>query len=106
MLVSKLRMLQLTVSVSHLQDIPWPAPLRCSIEGKWQMIEAFLLLLQSATTQQIALATETPVEKAEPSEPATKPKRVCRTVIDTLTGLIAKSHKVCRDVAADREQDQ
>ena len=56
--------------------------------------------------QQVALATaaEAPVEQQAGAEPAIEQparKRVCRSVLDTRVGLIAKSRKICREVSAD-----
>ena len=73
---------------------------------------AFVMALQAApaASQQVALnmeaaaaaAAEAPAPATEDAAPARK--RVCRTVIDNRTGLIAKQRKVCRFVedAADR----
>ncbi len=62
--------------------------------------------LQTATAQQVALATaaEAPIEQQAGAEPAIEQparKRVCRSVLDTRVGLIAKSRKICREVSAD-----
>ena len=65
------------------------------------------LVLQAATTQQAALATaaEAPVQQEAvapaPAEPQTK--RVCRNVLDTRTGMIAKPRKICRMVPVDSD---
>ena len=60
-----------------------------------------LLALQAATTQQVALASaaETPSQQeAEPVAAETQTRRVCRTVLDSRTGPIAKQRKICRAV--------
>lgn len=73
---------------------------------------AFVMALQAAPAapQQVALnmeaaavaSTESPAPATEDAAPARK--RVCRTVLDNRTGLIAKQRKVCRfvDDSADR----
>lgn len=66
-----------------------------------------ILALQAATTQQVAIATaaDTPTQQqaAEPAAAEPQMKRVCRSVLDTRTGLIAKPRKVCRMVPADAD---
>jgi hypothetical protein len=64
-----------------------------------------LLALQAATTQQVALAsaTDTPTQQqtAEPAGAEPQTRKVCRKVLDTRTGLIAKPRKICRTVPVD-----
>lgn len=64
------------------------------------MFSMFVLALQAATTQPVALVTEGAVQQETAAEPvrAAQPKKVCRTVLDNRTGLIAKQRKVCRTV--------
>lgn len=67
---------------------------------------AFVMALQAppAASQQVALnmeaaavaASDSPAAATEDAAPARK--RVCRTMIDNRTGIIAKQRKVCRFV--------
>lgn len=64
------------------------------------MLPTIMLMLQTATTQQAALVTNAPAPVAEETASTERPlRRVCRTVLDTRVGLIAKSRKGCREVA-------
>lgn len=66
------------------------------------ILSALLLLLQAVPDQTAEAAVESvdqAVDAAEsPEADAPRTKRVCRRVLDTSTGHIAKSRKVCREV--------
>lgn len=66
------------------------------------MILALMLLMQTAPEAQStpdAASADASVPAAEAPESAQpKTKRVCRTVLDTRSGMVAKSRKICREV--------
>ena len=68
------------------------------------------LLLQAATTQQVATPPTTPAEAPAPEQAESagpeqpERKRVCRKQIDSRTGHIAKQRKICRFVDAADER--
>jgi hypothetical protein len=82
--------------------------LRCNIKrglGMLGLIVAFSLQAAAAEVQPAALETETAapaeVQEAAPAAEAPPRKRVCRTVVDNRTGIMAKQRKVCHFVDPD-----